>query len=57
LSVNTTVPNNRHPNISGITIGVVIGIVLSAMVFVILILLGWRLHFAKRNSLAKGDYL
>ncbi|XP_027927406.1 probable leucine-rich repeat receptor-like serine/threonine-protein kinase At3g14840 [Vigna unguiculata] len=51
--VNTTVPNNRHPNISGITIGVVIGIVLSAMVFVILILLGWRLHFAKRNSLAK----
>ncbi|KAK8469445.1 hypothetical protein PHAVU_005G078100 [Phaseolus vulgaris] len=35
------------------SIGVIIGITVAAIVFVILIVLGWRLHTGKRNSLAK----
>lgn len=51
LSVNTT---NREDS-GSMAIGVVIGITVAAIVFVILIVLGWRLHTGKRNSLAKGD--
>ncbi|KAL9322276.1 hypothetical protein ACSQ67_010329 [Phaseolus vulgaris] len=47
--VNTT---NREDS-GSMAIGVVIGITVAAIVFVILIVLGWRLHTGKRNSLAK----
>ena len=55
VSENTTVPERTDP--VSLATGVVIGITVAVIVFVILVVLGWRHHIGKRNSLAKGDSL
>ncbi|WVZ00674.1 hypothetical protein V8G54_026743 [Vigna mungo] len=53
----TRVNNSSRTDTGSMAIGVVIGIAVSAIIFVILVVLAWRLHIGKRNSLTKGKKL
>lgn len=49
--------NSSRTDSGGMAIGVAIAIAVSAIIFVLLVVLAWRLHTGRKNSLAKGNYL
>ncbi|XP_052726266.1 probable leucine-rich repeat receptor-like serine/threonine-protein kinase At3g14840 isoform X2 [Vigna angularis] len=52
-AISATRVNSSSKGPRDMAIGVVIGIAVSAIIFVILVVLAWRLHIGKRNSLTK----
>ncbi|KOM42576.1 hypothetical protein LR48_Vigan05g018000 [Vigna angularis] len=52
-AISVTRVNSSRTDSGGMAIGVAIGIAVSAIILVILVVLAWRLHIGKRNSLAK----
>ncbi|KAG2372454.1 LRR receptor-like serine/threonine-protein [Vigna angularis] len=56
-AISATRVNSSSKGPRDMAIGVVIGIAVSAIIFVILVVLAWRLHIGKRNSLTKVKML
>ncbi|XP_047169232.1 probable leucine-rich repeat receptor-like serine/threonine-protein kinase At3g14840 [Vigna umbellata] len=52
-AISATRVNSSSKGPRDMAMGVVIGIAVSAIIFVILVVLAWRLHIGKRNSLTK----
>ncbi|XP_014523064.1 probable leucine-rich repeat receptor-like serine/threonine-protein kinase At3g14840 isoform X2 [Vigna radiata var. radiata] len=52
-AISATRVNSSRTDPRSMAVGVVIGISVSAIIFVILVVLAWRLHIGKRNSLTK----